>query len=94
MLRMKRVLKNRYAQAVMGGLTACVIGVILAMGCWLLWQNAAAPLIAQERDFRPLILAAVLAALWFGLKAKTKKKLSPIALIAVSAVSGILIYSF
>ena len=91
---MKRVLKNRYARAVMDGLTACVIGVILAMGCWLLWQNAVDPLIAPERDFRPLILAAVLAALWFGLRAKTKKKLSPIALIAVSAVCGVLIYSF
>ena len=90
---MKRMLKNKYARAVMDGLTACVIGVILAMGCWLLWQNAAAPLIAQERDFRPLILAAVLALLWFGLRARMKKKFSPIALIAVSAVSGILIYS-
>ena len=93
---MKTALKNRYVQAVMRGLTACVTGVILATGCWLIWQNGIRPAVQEGADWRPLILAAVLAAVWFGCRAKPalKKRLSPIGLILISAVSGIVIYSF
>lgn len=91
---MKNVLKNRYIQAVMRGLTSCVVGVILATGCWLLYQNGIRPMI-QKSDIRALILTGVLSALWFGLRAKPRlgKHISPISLILVSAVSGIVIYS-
>ena len=96
MAAMKSFLKNKVVQAVMTGLTACVIGVILATGCWLLYQNGVSPLFREDADIRPPVLAAVLAALWFGLrtKPKLKKYVSPIRLIIVSAVFGILIYSF
>ena len=42
----------------------------------------------------PILLAAVLSALWFGLRSRPKlrKHVSPIALILVSAVFGILLY--
>ncbi len=96
MAAMKTVLKNRYVQAVMRGLTACVTGVILATGCWLLYQNGISPVIQESTDFRPLILAVVLSAAWFGLrtKPKMKKHITPISLILVSAVLGAVIYSF
>ena len=41
MAAMKTVLKNQYVQAVMRGLTACVIGVILATGVYMILQNCA-----------------------------------------------------
>lgn len=90
---MKTALKNRYVQAVMRGLTACVIGMIIVTGGWLLYGNAVRPLTGTDADFRPLILAGVLACLWFGTGVKRKKRMSPILLILISAVSGILIYS-
>ena len=95
MAAMKTALKNRYVQAVMRGLTACVIGVILATGLWMVYRNAIAPAMNEAADWRPLILAAVLAAGWFGLRArpKLKKHISPIGLILVSAVLGVAIYS-
>ncbi len=95
MAAMKTVLKNQYVQAVMSGLTACVIGVILATGCWLLYQNGISPVFQETADCRPLILAVVLSAAWFGLRARPelKKYISPIRLILVSAVFGIVIYS-
>ena len=96
MAAMKTVLKNRYVQAVMRGLTACVTGVILATGCWLLYRNGISPVTQENTDFRPLILAIVLSAGWFGLRRKPgiKKYITPISLILVSAVLGAVIYSF
>lgn len=95
MAAMKTVLRNRYVQAVMHGMTACVIGVILATGCWLLFQNGIRPVVRNETDIRPLILAVLLSALWFGLRAKPglRKHISPVSLILVSAVFGVAVYS-
>ena len=79
----------------MRGLTACVIGVILAVGCWMLYHNGVSPLFQQDADIRPLILAVLLSAVWFGSRAKPqlKKHITPITLILISAVFGIVVYS-
>ena len=91
---MKRTLNNKYVQAVMRGLQSCVIGVITAVGVHMLYKNAVQPVITGETDLRPLILAAVLAVIYFGSrKVKALKKgLSPIALIGISALLGILVF--
>ena len=91
---MKKVLKNPYAQAVMRGLTSCVIGVILATGLWMIYKNAILPLAQESADFCPLIIAAVLGIFWFLVRPRLKKSLSPILLIFLSAVFGVVIYSF
>jgi chromate transporter len=76
----------------MRGLTSCVIGIILATGCWLIFQNGIKPLFQNRTDIRSLIIAVVLSLIWFGFKGKWKK-LSPIVLILLSAALGILVYS-
>ena len=91
---MKRTLDNKYVQAVMRGLQACVIGVITAVGIWMLYKNAVGPVVTGETDVRPLLLAAVLALIYFGsrkIKA-LKKGLSPIALIGISALLGVVVF--
>ena len=88
---LKTVLKNPYIQAAMRGLTACVIGIILATGCWLLFQNGIRPLFQNGTDMRSLMIAVILSVIWFGFKRKWKK-LSPIVLILLSAVFGIIVY--
>ena len=96
MVVMKRVLDNRAVQAVMKGLQACVIGVITAVGVYMLYKNAVVPAFAAETELRPLILAAALAVIYFGsrkIKA-LKKGLSPIALIGISACLGVLVFGF
>ena len=93
---MKRTLKNPYVQAVMRGLQSCVIGVITAVGCYMLFQNAIRPLAADKTDFLPLAVAAALAVIYYGsrkIKA-LKKGLSPIALIGISACLGVLVFGF
>jgi len=91
---MKKALDNKYVQAVMRGLQACVIGVITAVGCYMLFQNAFRPAFGEGADLRPLILAGVLALLYFGSrKVKFMKKgLSPIMLIGISACLGIVFF--
>ena len=92
MLVMKKALDNPCVQAVMRGLQACVIGIIAAVGCWMIWQNAFHPAFAEKADLRPLILAGVLAVIYFGSRKVMKKGLSPIALIGISACLGILFF--
>ena len=89
---LKTVLKNPYIQAAMRGLTACVIGIILATGCWLLFQNGIRPLFQNGTDMRSLMIAVILSLIWFDFKRKWKK-LSPITLILLSAVFGMIVYS-
>lgn len=89
---MKTALKSKAVQAVMRGLTACVIGVILATGCWMVYQNAVLPLLQPQADARPLILAAALGIFWLGVRPRLKKKPSPILLILFSAVAGVVLY--
>ena len=89
---LKAALKNQYVSAVMRGLASCVIGVILATGFHLLYQNGIRPAMGAEADYRPLLLAAGLCAAWFGAGKLCKKKISPILLILVSAVCGVLVF--
>ncbi len=92
MIVMKKALESKYVRAVMRGLQSCVIGVITAVGCWMLYQNAVRPVFAETADFRPLILAGVLALLYFGSRKIMKKGLSPIMLIGISACLGIIVF--
>lgn len=91
---LRHTLNNKYVQAVMKGLQSCVIGVITAVGVQMLYKNAIQPVVAGTGDWRAPALAAALAAIYFGsrkIKA-LKKGISPILLIGISAVAGILIF--
>jgi len=91
---LKNFLQNRYVQAVLQGLKPCISGIILATGVYMLINNclsftngvfAANP--------QSLIITAVLTAVLFGSKKIVKKKASPIALILLSAVLGMILYA-
>ena len=82
-------LKNRYVQAVLRGLKPCIIGIVLATGVYMVLGNC---LSGGAPDVRALITTLVLAAIVFGWRGLRKQKLSPIALIAVSAVVGMVVY--
>lgn len=86
MVLLKSCLENKYVQAVLHGLKPCIVGIILATGAYMTVNHAAA-------DIRAGILTVVLAALMFGSKPVFKKKMSPIALIAISACLGMVVYA-
>ena len=88
---MSKVIKNKYVQAVLGGLKPCMVGIILAVGVWMIIKNVVASGFL-EFDLRALILTVILAAVFFGAKKVLKKGISPILLIGISAVLGIVAY--
>ena len=82
-----KFLKNPWIKAIMGGLKSGVIGVILATGLFMIYSNA---MPANTPDVKALIITGILAVLTFGSRLIRKKKISPIPLIGISAVLGII----
>ena len=87
---MDRFMKNAYVKAVMAGLKPGVIGVILATGVSLIIGNIV-PM--GKVDMQALVLTVAIGALSFGSRIIRKKKISPIPLIGISAVLGIVVCS-
>ena len=89
---LKTALKNKYVQAVLRGLKPCVIGIVLATGIYMIWSNCFGKISALRLNLRAVIITAVLMISMFVYKHITKKKLSPIMLIVLSAAAGIVVY--
>lgn len=86
---LRRFTSNPWVKAAMTGLKACVTGLILVTAIEMLAANcfpAAAP------DLRAIALTLGLAGIYFGFQPVFKRKLSPIALIVLSAVFGVFAY--
>ena len=89
---LKAVLKNKYVQAILRGLKPCVIGIVLATGIFMIFSNVFGKVSAISINLQAIIITAVLTVCIFAYKYFTKKKLSPILLIVISAVLGIIVY--
>ena len=89
---LKNFLKNQYVQAVLSGIKPCIIGIIVATGLHMIIENMFANGTNLLKDWQtPVIMAIVIIVMFIYQKIK-KKAISPILLIAVSAVCGIVIY--
>ena len=89
---LKNFLKNQYVQAVLNGIKPCIIGIIVATGLHMIIENMFANGLSIPKNWQSLvIMAIVIVAMSIYYKIK-KKNLSPIMLIAVSALSGIVVY--
>ncbi len=85
MALLKNVLKNKYVQAILRGLKPCVIGIVLATGLYMTGKHALT-------DVHAVLLTLILGAVMFASKPLLKKKPSPILLILIAAVLGVLFY--
>lgn len=86
---LKNLIKNPQIQAVLAGMQPCIIGIILATGVQLSLK-ACVP--QGTADARAVMIGAILVAVMVFFQKKLKKKLSPIRVIMISAVLGILFY--
>ena len=91
---MKNLLKNSAAQAVLNGLKACVTGIILATGAYMILVNCIGSIADASVDAAAVVLTAVLAAVCFGSGKLFKKSVSPIVLICLAGAAGVLLYGW
>jgi len=89
---LKTALKNKYVQAVLRGLKPCVIGIVLATGIYMVLGNCFGTISRIKVNMQAIIITALLVASILGYKYFAKKKLSPIGLIILSAIFGIIIF--
>lgn len=89
---LKNFLKNPYVQGVLNGIKPCIIGIIMATGLHMIIENASANGLSIPKNWQSLVIMAVIIAAMFIYKKFKGKAISPILLIAVAAVSGIVIY--
>ena len=92
MALLKTILKNKYVQAVLRGLKPCIIGIILATGIYMTVCNCISAMPGAVVKIRAVIITSILAAVLFGTKPLLKKRVSPIALIILSACLGVVLY--
>lgn len=87
---LKTFIKNPYVQAVLRGLKPCIAGIILATGLSMVILHCFPT--GFHPDLAVLLMTALLTAAMLGYHRIRKKKLSPIALLLLSALFGILIF--
>ena len=93
MVVLQSLLKNRFVQAMLRGLKPCMAGIILATGVYMLVHNCISLTNGPALDARAGIMTAVLAAAIFGSKRLTGKKVSPVVVILVSGLLGMVVYA-
>ena len=94
MALLKRALKNPWVQAVLRGVKPCIVGIILATGLFFIFRNCFGSVEAPTMNGMAVLLTAALALVYFGSRKVLKKGLSPIGLIGLSALAGMLAYGF
>ena len=94
MVLLKKLLKNPYVQAILRGMKPCIIGIILATGFYMILHNCVDSSIQFSLNTTAIIMTVVLSAVYFGSGKILKKGISPIGLIGISAVAGIIIYGW
>ncbi|MBE6688906.1 MAG: chromate transporter [Ruminococcaceae bacterium] len=89
---LKNAFKNKYVQAVLRGLKPGVIGIVLAMGVYMLVKNCLME-DTFKMNLRSIVITAVLGIVAVLYKYFSKKKMSPIIMIVISSLLGMLVYA-
>lgn len=89
---LKNAFKNKYVQAVLRGLKPCVIGIVLAMGVYMVVKNCLME-DTLKINLRAIVITAVLTIITVLYKFFAKKKISPVIMIVIASVLGMLVYS-
>ena len=89
---LKNFLKNPYVQGVLTGIKPCIIGIIMATGLHMIIENAFAEGFSVPKNWQSFVIMAIILIAMFVYKKTKGKAITPIMLIVVAAVSGIVIY--
>ena len=89
---LKRILKHPAVEAVIRGLKPCIVGIILATGAFMILQHAVESVRPLSVNWTAAFLTAALGGMYWGSRKVLKRGISPITLIAVSALAGMIVY--
>ena len=89
---LKNAFKNKYVQAVLRGLKPSVIGIVLAMGVYMVVKNCLME-DTFKMNLRSIVITAVLGIVTVLYKYFSKKKMSPIIMIVISSLLGMFVYA-
>ena len=94
MVIFKALLKNRCFRSILSGLQSAIIGIIAATGIFMIYKSIFVLSGASITgfDLKTAVFTALLAAAYFTAKKLSKGKMSPLYLIAFSAVAGMAVY--
>lgn len=92
MVSLKKAMKNPYVQAILRGVKPCIIGIILATGVYMVLRHSMDNIGSISMNPTAIIMTVALAAIYFGSRRYLKNGISPIGLIGISALAGIIAY--
>lgn len=91
MTLMKNFLNNPLVQAILKGMEPCIIGIIASTGLFMILSDFGLFAESGIFDIKRMMISIFLAALMFLSKPVVKKQMSPIFLIIIGAVCGMLV---
>ena len=89
---MKNFIKNKYVQAILQGVKPCVTGIILATGIFMVIKNCFGTEGIWGLDISAFFITVVLVGSMIVFKKFRKRNLSPITMIVISALLGMILY--
>ena len=89
---LKNFINNKHVQAVLDGIKPCIIGIIIATGLHMIIENCFANGLSLPKNWQTFIVMVVIFVAMLVYKKLRKKAISPIMLIAVAAVTGMIVY--
>ncbi len=90
----KKAVQSELFRSALDGMKACVTGVILATGVYMILTGCFGTVQGISADVTAVVLTAVLAAIYFGARKARKNGMSPIVLICLAGAAGVLVYGW
>lgn len=91
MVVLKKLFQNKLVMAALSGLKPCIIGIILATGIVMVTENCGI-FLNGTADMMTIYLTLVVATIYFGSRKLLKNGITPIMLICISALAGMIVY--
>ena len=92
MTLLKKLIGNGVFQATLSSLKACVIGIVLATGAYMILINCIVSVNNFSVDYSAIIMTVALGAVYFVSKKIIRNGISPIILICIAGIAGIIVF--
>ncbi|MFR9208446.1 MAG: chromate transporter [Lachnospiraceae bacterium] len=89
---LKKFMENKFVRRSLDGVRPAVTGIVCATGLFMLFEALFGSVSNIAVTWQPLVIAFCIAVVMVAYKLLRKKQISPIILIILSAVLGIVVY--